>query len=519
MEQKIIIKKNTYYDSVSLMNLTEKAKLLPDIKDAVVAMGTETNIQLLKGIGFTDSRLDESGPNDLVIAIDAIDLDSAEKASRAIEDLLVEKKSSEDKADEVQVASLQYAIKQNPEANVVLISVPGEYAYLEAKKALLADKHVMLFSDNVTIEQENRLKELAVSKGLLMMGPDCGTAIINNVPLAFANQVPKGPIGIVGASGTGSQEVSSLIARAGSGISQLIGTGGRDLSEKIGGKIMMLGIEALNDDPDTKVIVLISKPPAQSVMEKVLSKASMCKKPVIVHFIGGDRSMVEKHRLIATESLEETALKAVEVTMGKAITLSVDNSDLEKVAASESAKMSKRQKYIRGLYSGGTLCDEAMIFLQRKFGKIFSNTPLDRDTIVDLGDDEFTKGKAHPMIDPAYRKMRLLNEAKDTEVAVVLLDIVIGYGSHPDPAGAMVETIIIAKKEFEKHGQYLSVIASVCGTESDPQVLSKQEAKLKEAGVICMPSNYQAVRLAAKVKEVLLRGRKSNVHPESFRDK
>lgn len=514
---KIIIKKNTYYDSVSLMTISEKGKSLSKVIDLVVSMGTETNRQLLEDINFVDERFKEVGPNDLIIAIRAEDEKSIEEASRKIEDMLTEKEIKSEAAEDIKVTSIQYAIKQNPDSNLVIISIPGEYAFIEAKKALVAGKHVMLFSDNVTIEDENELKEYAVSKGLLMMGPDCGTAIINNIPLAFANVIPKGPIGIVGASGTGSQEVSSLIARAGSGITQLIGTGGRDLSEKIGGKMMLLGIEALENDPQTKVFVLISKPPAATVMEKVLDRASKCSKPVVVHFIGGDKSIIEKYKLNAAESLEETAIKAVKLADQKEVSFAINENELNKLARLETSRMSKYQKYIRGLYSGGTLCDEAMLYLQKKFGKIFSNTPLEnecklkdsriseKDTIVDLGDNEFTKGRAHPMIDTSYRKLRLLNEAKDSEVAIILLDIVIGYGSNPDPAGAMIETITNTKQEFEKRGQYLSVIASVCGTEADPQSLSQQESKLKEAGVICMPSNFQAVRLAAKIKEIVLK--------------
>ncbi len=512
---KIIIKKNTYYDSISLMMISEKAKLLSNVTDVVVSMGTETNKELLRDINFDDERLSDVGPNDLIIAIRTDDEKSIVEASKSIEVMLTEKEIKSVVGEGRKITSIQYALKQNSDSNLVIISVPGEYAYLEAKKALVAGKHVMLFSDNVTIDEENDLKEYAVSKGLLMMGPDCGTVIINNVPLAFANAIPKGTIGIVGASGTGSQEVSSLIARAGSGISQLIGTGGRDLSEKIGGKMMLLGIDALKHDSSTKVVVLISKPPAPSVMEKVLIHASNCSKPVVVHFIGSDISVVEKYKLKVAKSLEETAVKAVELATGKRISFTIEENELEKIANSEISKMNKNQKYIRGLYSGGTLCDEALVFLQKKFGKVYSNTPLDKeyklqdsriskkDTIVDLGDDEFTKGKAHPMIDPSYRKLRLLNESKDSEVAIILLDIVIGYGSHPDPAGAISETIVDAKTEFRKRGQYLSVIASVCGTEKDPQVLSQQEAKLRNAGVVCMPSNYQAIRLASTIKELL----------------
>ncbi len=515
LKHRIIIKKNSYYDSVSLMQMTEKAKLIPDVIDVVISMGTETNKNFLKEINLFDGQLDTAGPNDLVIAIRTQDEESLGSASKLIEKLLNPKESSEQKSIDDEVVSFDYTLRKNPDTNVVLVSIPGEYAYYESKKGLIADKHVMIFSDNVSIEQEIELKEMAVSKGLLLMGPDCGTAIINGIPLAFANVVPEGPIGIVGASGTGSQQVSSLIARMGSGITQLIGTGGRDLSEAVGGKMMLLGIEALNDDPKTKVIVLISKPPAESVMEKVLTSASKFTKPVVVFFLGGRKEVIEKYNLIAAENLEEAATKAVQLATDKTINVSFPENELQRLAEIETAKMDSTQKYIRGLYAGGTLCDEAIIYLRKIFGNIYSNTTIDAerkladsrisvmDTILDLGDDEFTKGKAHPMIDPSYRQLRLLNEAKDSEVAVILLDIVLGYGSHKDPAGAMLESIKQAKAEFAKRGGYLSVIASVCGTEQDPQVLSVQEAKLKQVGVIFMPSNFQAVKLAAKIKEIV----------------
>lgn len=502
------------------MQLTERAKSLPNVIDAVLSMGTESNKNFLKEINLSDVQLDAAGPNDLVIAIRVEDEEGLESASKLIENLLNQKDSSDKKSTEDKSVSFDYTLRKNADTNMVLVSIPGEYAYFESKKGLLAGKNVMIFSDNVSVEEEIKLKEISASKGLLLMGPDCGTAIINGVPLAFANVIPEGPIGIVGASGTGSQQVSSLIARMGSGITQLIGTGGRDLSEAVGGKMMLLGIEALNEDPKTKVIVLISKPPAENVMEKVLASASKCSKPVVVCFLGGRKEVIEKYNLIAADNLEEAAIKAVQLATGKSVQVSIPENELptiDRLAEIETARMNSNQKYIRGLYAGGTLCDESIIYLRKIFGKIYSNTTIDADskladsrvsmmdTIIDLGDDEFTKGKAHPMIDPSSRQLRLLNEAKDSEVAVILLDIVLGYGSHADPAGAMLESITKAKSEFEKRGGYLSVIASVCGTESDPQILSAQEEKLKQAGVICMPSNYQAVKLAAKIKEIVLK--------------
>src|SRR5690606_14776291 len=125
---------------------------------------------------------------------------------------------------------------------------PGVYAAFEAFRALENNLNVMMFSDNVTVEDEIKLKDLAVKKDLLMMGPDCGTAIINGVGLCFANKIKRGPIGLVAASGTGLQEVTVLIDQFGGGISQAIGVGGRDLSKDVMGRMTLHAINALNAD-------------------------------------------------------------------------------------------------------------------------------------------------------------------------------------------------------------------------------------------------------------------------------
>lgn len=513
MKQKIVIKKDTYYDSITLMQLTEKVKSLPEIFDVVIVMGSDSNKQLLKEISFNDSSIDRATSNDLIIGVKTDNENILNQIESIVEKFLTQVDTKEDARAEIPIRSLEYAIRENPDVNLALISVAGEYAALEAKKALLLGKHVFLFSDNVKIEEEIELKSLAVSKGLLMMGPDCGTAIINHIPLGFANDVPPGPIGIIAASGTGSQEVATLITKLGSGITQLIGIGGRDLSETVGGKMMNLALNALAEDELTKVIVLISKPPEKKVAENIFSAASRLNKPVVICFLGLNSNTDYKNIYIESY-LENAAIKAVELATGKKVNILLP--DIESIVKKETLKMSKKQKYIRGLYSGGTLCDEALIFLGKEFGNIYSNVPVDKnfklpdsrisikDTLIDLGEDEFTKGKAHPMIDPQYRNLRLLKETEDPELAIILLDFVLGYGANPDPAGAMLDAIRKAKQKFESQGEYLSIIASVCGTETDPQKLLLQQNKLEAAGVICMPSNLQAVRLAAAIKRRLI---------------
>jgi FdrA protein len=184
------------------------------------------------------------------------------------------------------LASLEMAVEQQAALNLALISVLGDYAAAEAIKALRPGLSVMLFSDNVSLAHEREIKTLAREKNLLVMGPDCGTAIINGMPLGFANVVRRGAIGVVAASGTGLQEVTCCIDQLGAGISQALGTGGHDLHESIGGISMLYGLDALSADPDTRVIVLISKPPAPAVAEKILARARAAGKPVVVNFLG-----------------------------------------------------------------------------------------------------------------------------------------------------------------------------------------------------------------------------------------
>ncbi|MEE8564015.1 MAG: acyl-CoA synthetase FdrA [Atribacterota bacterium] len=510
MVLKYLIRENAYYDSVTLMIITREVKKIEGVKEIIVGMGTELNKELAGNLNLLTPQLQKITPNDFFISLDSIDNNIAKKAFAFVDELLSKKKAE---SEDYQPSTLESALKYMPEANLVLISLPGKYAAREAKNALLNDKHVMLFSDNVTLEEEIELKKLAKQRGLLMMGPDCGTAIINHVALAFANVIRKGPIGIVGASGTGIQEVTVMIDKLGSGISQVIGTGGRDLKAEVGGMMMIEGLKALQNEPLTEVIVLISKPPDKKVARKVLSILKKGKKPSVVYFIGGDPEVIKEYGSIPGLSLEDTAHKAVAVAKG----ISIEDfsgftiTGIDKIIQEETKKLNKKQRYIRGLYTGGTLCDEAMIILSDFIGDIYSNIPLKpkgrlsdinksyKNSLIDLGADEFTRGKPHPMIDPYVRQERILSEAKDRETAIILMDFVLGFGSNPDPAGEMAPYIQKAGKIAAKDGRHICMISSVCGTEADPQSLIGQEKKLKEEGVIVMPSNAQAVRLAAAI--------------------
>jgi succinyl-CoA synthetase alpha subunit len=518
----VLVRKDAYFDSVVLMLLSRELKNRPGVTDAVVAMGTPMNLDLLSSLGCSTADLAGATPADLVIAVDCSDPALAAATLAAAEAELARKRpaaSGADGAGAREPSTLDGALAQMPGANVAVISIPGAYAAREARHALDRGLHVMLFSDNVTLEEEIALKEHARSLGLLLMGPDCGSAIINGKPLCFANVVRRGPVGVVAASGTGLQEVTVLVDRAGSGISQAIGTGGRDLkNERVGGATMFMGIEALAQDAATKVIVVVSKPPAPAVAAKVVAALEATGKDAVVHFIGLSVTADARpgSRVRHAANLEEAAAMAVAIAEGRAcaaggFTLSV--SEIDALVAREVAGMAPSQRYLRGYFTGGTLADEAWLVLHAANGAVYSNNQTDPafvlpdpkvsvgHTVVDLGDDVFTVGRPHPMIDPSTRTERIDAEADDAAIAVMLVDVVLGYGSHADPAGALVPALAAAKAAAVARGGYLAVVASVTGTPGDFQGFAQQQAKLEAAGVIVMPSNYQASQLAMRIVE------------------
>lgn len=493
MSTKIVIKKNTYFDSVSLMSISTKANQIENVDQAIVAMATEMNKGVLRNLNLLTKELEEAKNGDLMIVIKGKDGADNDRILTEIE-ALFKKKSSGGSHFEARYATIESAKSQVAEANLAVISVNGAYAAREARKALEQDLHVMLFSDNVSIDDELALKQLAHRRGLLMMGPDCGTAIINNKALCFGNAVRQGSIGIIGASGTGSQEVSVRIHDFGGGVSQLIGTGGRDLSEKIGGIMMLDAMNVLDKDPNTQVIVLISKPPAESVEQKVLANIKNCTKPVVVCFIGGCEQRVVKAGGHFAQTTKQAALKAVLLTGIKEEDIDLHSLNwplIEEVRA----KLKPEQKYIRGLFCGGTICDEVMYLAMEKYPNIYSNIQKDLNfrlkdlnhsiehTFLDLGDDDFTNGKPHPMIDPSNRIERFLQEARDPEVGVIAMDFILGFGSHEDPVGVMLPAIYQAKKLAKEQQRHLEILGYVLGTDLDQPDMAKQIRQLEDAGV------------------------------------
>lgn len=512
--KRIILRKDSYFDSVFLMLISADIKKIEGVSEAVVAMGTEMNLDLLNDMGLTGPELDGATANDLIIAVETTSETVAAGAEQTVDELL-RKKADDGDGQAWRPGSTAAALEGVPEANMVIVSLPGQYAAREARKALSADRHVMMFSDNVSLEDEVALKQLARDRGLLMMGPDCGTAIINGVPLCFANMVPRGPVGVVSASGTGLQEVTSLVARAGSGISQGIGTGGRDLkSTEVGGITSLMAIDALAQDPHTSVIAVISKPPAPAVAEQVIAALKTAGKPSVVHLIGMVPDQATDGSVHYAGNLEEVARMAAALAEDKSYrprVFDAPDNEIAEIVERETSGISSQQRYLRGYFTGGTLTDEAVFVLNEQLGGIHSFDPKDpafkladpqvsqEHTIVDLGEDVFTVGRPHPMIDPSIRTERMDREVEDGEIAVVLLDCVIGYGSHPDPAGAMVPSIRALKAAAERRGGYLAVVASITGTEGDMQSRSAQHRSLEAAGVVVMPSNHQAAQLAGRI--------------------
>ena len=487
-----VVKRNAYFDSVVLMSIAGRLARLPGIESASLMMATPANKDLLREAGLLGAEGEAAGPNDLVVAIRGTE-ESAPDAFAAAEEALGESRPAVASVEASRPRSLfEAAAAGRP--NLALISTPGAYAAGEALKALKLGMHVFCFSDNVSVEQEVMLKHEAGRRGLLVMGPDCGTAIVNGVPLGFANEVRRGDIGLIGASGTGLQMVSCLVDRAGAGVSHMLGVGGRDLSEQVGGLSMLAALEALATDPGTRVIVLVSKPPAPAVAQRVLAAAAACGKPVLVNFIS---AAVEAAGFEVAATLEEAAARAVQLSSGRLPPMSEEPPPPPPAGP---------RRFIRGLYSGGTFAYEARALLSRLGGGVADHVgyspgrPLalpDGHIVIDLGEDEFTVGRPHPMIDPSLRLEFLQAAGRDPSTAVVLLDVVIGHGAASDPAGALAPAIAKATSQPAP----ALVVAFVCGTDRDPQGRTAQEQRLAEAGALVVPSSTAAARVALEVAE------------------
>jgi FdrA protein len=477
------VQRATYFDSIVLMRISRQIAALPGVEEAGLIIATPANKDILRKAGILAENGDKAESGDLILALRAKDRAAGLAAIVEAHRLLDQPGAVPSPGGSSR--TVRTALEEMPSANLALISVPGQFAAAEARKALALRLNVMIFSDNVPIEEEVALKRQARELGLMLMGPDCGTAIIGGMPLGFANVVPRGDIGIIGASGTGIQEVSCLIARAGGGISHAIGTGGRDLKAEVGVITTLMAIDALDADPDTKHVILLSKPPADPVARLVLDRVAKSPKSFTICFIGA-----ADLALPANARSASTLKAAAELGIGRAVTTGQGKPPLIRP---------DRGRLVRGLFAGGTLCAEAQILFRRTGLAVASNVPAPGAStladakgghvMIDLGDDEFTRGRPHPMIEPGVRDRPLADALADPEVGVILLDVVLGYGAHPDPAGHLAS--LLAGRD---HGPLL--LASVTGTDRDPQWRAAQLRKLADAGVIVADSNADAVEMA-----------------------
>jgi len=468
-----------YVDSIRLMQVADALRRLPGVSAVELLMATEANRRALAGSGLWPSDCHAAGVTDLVLAVRAAGEAPAHAALEAAERLLAERPRPDEAPVDEPCRSIRSAIRREPGARFTIVSVPGPYAANEAHQALAAGHHVFIFSDGVTLEEEVRLKRRAASAGLLVMGPECGTAILDGVGIGFANRVRRGPIGLVGASGTGLQEVTCLLHRLGTGVSQAIGTGGRDLDAMVGGLTTLEALRRLALDPDTRVLALVSKPASPRVAERVLAAAGATGKPVVACLLGWQGAAPAGVRSV--ETLEATALACLEA-------LGPPAPKLERPAIPSRPR--RRAGGVRGFYTGGSLCEEAR--------GLVGPGP---HRFVDFGDAEYTRGRPHPMIDPALRSAAVAAAGDDPEAAVILVDVVLGECAHPDPAGAVAEAVREARRRAARAGRTLDVVARVVGTDGDPQGLVVQERTLAALDAVVCASNRMAAEVARELAE------------------
>lgn len=479
------LRRGAYHDSVTLLQVSRTVADVEGVEAAQVAMTTELNVEVLTGMGFEIPEA--AGPNDLVIAIRAVDEDAVAAGLAAAAAALSAKSAPSGGFGDAPAPRTTGGAVRAGGAEIALISVPGRYASTEALDAISAGASVMLFSDNVPVEDEVRLKDAAAAADVLVMGPDCGTAVIGGVALGFANVVKAGPIGLVAASGTGAQQVMCLLDAAGVGISHCLGVGGRDLKTAVNGRSTRQALAALAADAATTSIVVVSKPPDEAVLTDLEAYAAGLDLPVRWATLGAGRPDLT------------TALEGVLEAEGH------DVPQWPKWLSDSDPEPASIDASLRGLFCGGTLADEAMLLAADSLGDIRSNIPLrddlalgadlkdDGHLVIDFGDDGMTQGRAHPMIDPTLRMERIATEAQDLTCGVLLLDLVLGFGAHQDPAADLADAIRAAK---DAAGRELPVVVAVIGTDGDPQGLTRTCETLAAAGASVFLSNRDATRHA-----------------------
>jgi FdrA protein len=490
VSEHVELRSGTYRDSVALLQVSRDVAAAPGVDAAQVAMATDLNLDVVRGQGFTVP--DTAGPNDLLVAVRAADDRGIRSGLAALETALAARgPSGGDGTAEVATPRTLGRAVRGTQATLALVSVPGQHATVEALDALAAGASVMLFSDNVPVEDEVRLKDRAAALDLLVMGPDCGTAVVGGVGLGFANVVTPGTVGLVAASGTGAQQVMALLDAAGVGVSHCLGVGGRDLSSAVAGRSTRQALAALDVDPGTSCIIVVSKPPADEVLADLETYAAGLTTPVHWATLGAGRPDLTQ------------AARAVLTALGREV-----GADWPPRWHPASPTTGARGLHLRGLFCGGTLADEAMLVATEALGGIRSNIPLRPDlavgddlaseghTVLDFGDDALTRGRAHPMIDPTLRLERIATEAADRSCGVLLVDLVLGHGAHPDPAPELADALRAARATAASAGRDLPVVVSLTGTRGDPQGLSASAAALTAVGAVVHLSNAEATRAA-----------------------
>jgi FdrA protein len=519
----VLVKSNYYRDSLNLLKISDIMKRSSGgIVEAVVIMGTKTNKAVLVKLGFPSTKINQATESDLIIAIKAVDKGSVDSALRKVEELLHSDGSSDSSSSVSEnPTDLDSALVSMSNANLALISIPGEYVKDLSIKLSNEGIHQQIFSDHVPLDDELTIKEYAAKKGVLILGPGAGTSIINGKGIGFSNVLRTGPVGIIAAAGTGLQEVSSLLDQCDIGVIYGLGVGANDPKEKIGGLMMLEALKVLEELPDIEIMTIVSKPPSPRAKKRIIDYiVKHGKKKYVLAFLGGGhydslpnstKSKIVQVNTLASAVFAVAGLTSNELYKQSLVRLHIEPEILQRSLAKEWKGFGKQQKYIRALYTGGTFAYETQVILNGILKDLFSNAPTGgtkklpqsskskKHSILDLGEEEFTQGRPHPMIDPTIRRLRLVEESQDPEVGVVMMDFVLGYGSNPDPVGAVLNEIEQVKATAQKSSRYLSIVTHVCGTKRDPQGYDESIRKLENAGALVFPTNALAAIASAQI--------------------
>lgn len=500
--KKVFLLKNRYVDSVTLMTVAVELTEKEGIEGAECGMGTKQNLEILSDLGYEVPA--DVTSNDIVIALDAAEESVMAQAVEFVKASLSAGHGSREKKYH-DVADIREG-----EFDIVQISLPGEHALKEAYKAIDKGMDVFMFTADVSLEEEHDLKVYARDHGCLMMGPDAGVGLLGGVAMAAGSIVRRGPIGVIGASGSGSQEVACLIEQMGSGVTCVLGTGGRDLKAAVGGVSMMADMDRLERDDDTKIICLVSMLADHSVMKKVLDKADTLTKPVVAVFLGADEALYEGHRITGTFNLTDAAKACVRLANGEEPSLGLSEDELKKLADTTAAAIADGRKYFRGLYTGGTFAEESLMSFREYIPEITMRTNRDNtqyavrlkthkqseeNTLLDMGDLDFTAEAPHTVFDPAQRAARFRQEVSDSEVGLIAMDIILGPGVAPDPVSCYLPII--------RENPGIAYVFAVCGGEGDPQGKDRIKKLLGQSGVIVAESNHESARICAAIMKKL----------------